>query len=160
MGMAQLSRQFVPRATGGNFLDDIGVSVISSQALLQLIRNEEVASGTNLAAIQFRSHNDTAGTINYGTLQVRSRGAATGAARGEFVIRAQNGGGGQRDMLIASGQTEDGGGAIAMKTKAGALVAGDVPLECIMPADDGTDIGIYLNDGGVLKKLQSSGLFT
>jgi len=159
MGMAQLSKQFVPRATGGTFLGDLFVSRSGAAAVMQTDRRDIIASGT---VGNFRSlGKDSANvSVNMGITRCVLKSNTAGAVRADYEYRCQNGTGGVRTVIIASGETEDGGGAIGHKTKAGAVILGDIPTDMFMCINDGTDIGIYLNDGGVLKKLQSTGLFT
>jgi len=160
--MAIIRRQYVPRTAGdipGQFTDNITVNN-DTNPQMRVFNENILAVNATIGTFQFRSLHSNAGNNNFGALQCVMRSNTDGAERGDFRMRASNGGGAQRDLLFATGRFHDGGGAIGMMTKTVAVIAADIPLDMIMCIDDGTDIGLYLNDNNVLKKLQSTGLFT
>jgi len=159
MGTAILRRQYVPQATGGTFGGDITVAE-TGVPVIQTNRTAIVGNGSTIGNFRNQATEDDSSTNNFGILRCIQRDNAAGAARSDYEFRCLNGSGSVTTLLVASGQTEDGGGCIKHKTKASAIALADVPTGMMMCCNDGTDIGIYLNDGGVLKKLQSTGLFT
>jgi len=159
--MAVLRRQYVPRTAGdiaGQFTDNIVVSNLTNP-IMRVLNPAALAVNATQGTFQFRALDDAGGNANLAALQCKAQDASAGATRADFNMRCQNGSGLQRNLLIAHGLTEDGGGATGMKTKTSAIALVDVPTDCMMCCDDGTDIGIYLNDNGVLKKLDGNGLF-
>jgi len=161
MGFAGQSEDFVLKSAGGTFLGDVNIERDDTNPIQFQIINKAVMVNGDVVGNQNYRGVDSAGTGKvWSALRMIQRSNTIGAERSDLQIRSRKGSGSQRDMLVASGTTEDGCGAIAHKTKSGAIVVGDVPSGCMICANDGTDIGIYLNDSGVLKKLQSTGLFT